>query len=82
MADVESEPKAPITTADHDEIGGQEKPRGYVDAETAAYAGQTPIEIDEQTRKRLFWKINRRVLACMLGVGAPLAPPCPMPLAD
>lgn len=70
MAAVEREPKAHITTADHEENGEQEKPRGYVDAETAAYAGATSIEIDKETQKRLFWKINRRVLACMLGVGA------------
>lgn len=36
------------------------------DHETARYAG-TPIDIDEKTNKRLFWKINRRVLFIMLG---------------
>ncbi|ORY60508.1 allantoate permease [Pseudomassariella vexata] len=37
------------------------------DKETAAYAGQETIYIDENTNKELFWTINKRVLVCMLG---------------
>ncbi|KAM0418613.1 hypothetical protein ACHAPT_012416 [Fusarium lateritium] len=36
------------------------------DVETANYAG-APVAIDEATNKELFWTINRRILACMLG---------------
>ncbi len=35
------------------------------DDETARYAA-APIEIDATTNKRLFWKINRRILSVML----------------
>lgn len=36
------------------------------DDETARYADGEPVHIDEATNKRLFWKINRRVLGVML----------------
>ncbi|KAH7231571.1 hypothetical protein FSOLCH5_005005 [Fusarium solani] len=36
------------------------------DIETANYAG-APVEIDDATNKELFWTVNRRILACMLG---------------
>ena len=35
--------------------------------QTAAYAGITATFIDEDTNKRLFWTVNKRILACMLG---------------
>ncbi|PQE06785.1 allantoate permease protein [Rutstroemia sp. NJR-2017a BBW] len=34
---------------------------------TAAYAGASGAFIDDQTSKRLFWTVNKRILACMLG---------------
>ncbi|KAK2604212.1 hypothetical protein N8I77_007160 [Diaporthe amygdali] len=34
---------------------------------TAQYAGHEAIYIDENTNRQLFWKINKRILACMLG---------------
>ncbi|KAF3914920.1 hypothetical protein ABW20_dc0108152 [Dactylellina cionopaga] len=37
----------------------------HADAETARYVA-APIEIDAATNKRLFWQINRRILAVML----------------
>ncbi|PNP79743.1 hypothetical protein FNYG_06836 [Fusarium nygamai] len=37
------------------------------DIETANYAQDAPIEIDDKTNKELFWTVNRRILACMLG---------------
>ncbi|KLO94698.1 allantoate permease [Fusarium fujikuroi] len=37
------------------------------DLETANYAQDAPIEIDDKTNKELFWTVNRRILACMLG---------------
>ncbi|EON98225.1 putative allantoate permease protein [Phaeoacremonium minimum UCRPA7] len=37
------------------------------DKETAEYAGREAIYVDEETNKRLFWTVNRRILACMLG---------------
>lgn len=36
------------------------------DDETARYAEGAPILIDEATNKRLFWKINKRILFVML----------------
>lgn len=35
--------------------------------QTAAYVGQEVTYVDEDTSKKLFWTINRRILACMLG---------------
>lgn len=35
--------------------------------QTAAYAGNAPVPIPEELNKRLFWKVNKRILACMLG---------------
>ncbi|KAF9784833.1 hypothetical protein IL306_007001 [Fusarium sp. DS 682] len=37
------------------------------DLETANYVQDAPVEIDEKTNKELFWSVNRRILACMLG---------------
>ncbi|EPE34277.1 MFS general substrate transporter [Glarea lozoyensis ATCC 20868] len=37
------------------------------DEETAAYVGQSAVPIDEKTNKELFWTINRRILACIVG---------------
>ncbi|CZR65743.1 related to allantoate permease [Phialocephala subalpina] len=37
------------------------------DQETAVYVGQEVTYVDEKTSKKLFWTINRRILACMLG---------------
>ncbi|KAH6646147.1 major facilitator superfamily domain-containing protein [Truncatella angustata] len=37
------------------------------DNETAGYATNEGIHIDDATSKRLFWTVNRRILACMLG---------------
>ncbi|KAH7346010.1 major facilitator superfamily domain-containing protein [Pyrenochaeta sp. MPI-SDFR-AT-0127] len=37
-----------------------------IDEQTARYTTGPPIEIDEATNKRLFWKINRRILAIQL----------------
>jgi hypothetical protein len=39
------------------------------DDETAAYATGVPVTIDKLTNRRLFWRINRRILVGMLGVG-------------
>ncbi|KAL2129553.1 hypothetical protein VTI74DRAFT_7618 [Chaetomium olivicolor] len=37
------------------------------DQEIAAYAGGEAIVIDDETNKRLFWTVNRRILLYMLG---------------
>jgi hypothetical protein len=37
-----------------------------VDEDTMRYTTGPPIEIDEATNKRLFWKLNRRILAIQL----------------
>ncbi|KAH8807803.1 major facilitator superfamily domain-containing protein [Xylogone sp. PMI_703] len=44
-------------------------PRDHLDKdeETAAYAGEVGAFIDEETNKKLFRTINKRILACMLG---------------
>lgn len=39
-----------------------------LDKETAAYVGSVSAPIDEVTNKKLFWKVNKRILASMLGV--------------
>jgi hypothetical protein len=39
---------------------------GKGDKETRAYITGPPVRIDEATNKRLFWKINRRILVIML----------------
>lgn len=46
-------------------LGDMEKRGLQGDQETARYAAQ-PIEIDAATNKRLFWMVNRRILAVML----------------
>ncbi|KAH8881385.1 allantoate permease [Thozetella sp. PMI_491] len=38
-----------------------------VDSETALYASGEPVYIDEATNRQLYWKVNKRILACMLG---------------
>jgi hypothetical protein len=59
----------------HDEIAIAPAPevsgvRNHLDEdqEIAQYAGQEAVHIDEETSKKLFWTINRRILAVMLGV--------------
>jgi hypothetical protein len=42
------------------------KHMGEGDEETNRYIGDTPIEIDAATNKRIFWKINRRILVIQL----------------
>ncbi|XXG96838.1 hypothetical protein Hte_003129 [Hypoxylon texense] len=37
------------------------------DHEIAAYANETAVHIDKETDKKLFWTVNKRILACMLG---------------
>lgn len=37
------------------------------DDETKQYASDTAIHIDDETNKKLFWTVNRRILAIMLG---------------
>ncbi|KAI1762231.1 putative MFS transporter [Hypoxylon sp. FL1150] len=37
------------------------------DDEIAAYANEAAIHIDAETDKKLFWTVNKRILACMLG---------------
>ena len=38
----------------------------HCDEETKRWTAESPIVIDAVTNKRLFWKINRRVLVVML----------------
>ncbi|KFY91695.1 hypothetical protein V500_04514 [Pseudogymnoascus sp. VKM F-4518 (FW-2643)] len=37
------------------------------DQETATYVGENITFVDEETSKELFWTVNKRILACMLG---------------
>jgi hypothetical protein len=39
-----------------------------LDKETAEYVGTVAAHIDPALNKKLFWTVNRRILACMLGV--------------
>jgi hypothetical protein len=39
-----------------------------LDKETAEYVGTVASHIDPALNKKLFWTVNRRILACMLGV--------------
>lgn len=70
MADITDSRKIDMST--HQEYGETTPEKGLqhhaADDETAAYTTGSPIEIDKATNRRLFWKINRRVLICMLGV--------------
>ncbi|KAM0130871.1 hypothetical protein ACHAPC_007577 [Botrytis cinerea] len=61
------EKKIESTEAVHDEIVPNIETQRKMDKETATYAGQDAIHVDEKTSKRLFWKVNGRVLVCMLG---------------
>jgi hypothetical protein len=36
-------------------------------SQIAAYTGASGAFIDDATSQKLFWTINRRILACMLG---------------
>jgi len=60
--------------AEHDEIVGNVSsnvPAAHLDLdeETAAYTGHdSGIQVDDKTNKELFWTVNKRILACMLGV--------------
>lgn len=42
------------------------EPKAY-NSKIAAYATETAVHIDEETDKKLFWTVNKRILACMLG---------------
>lgn len=70
MADITDSRKSDMST--HQEYAAATPEKGLQhhadDDETAAYTTGSPIEIDKATDRRLFWKINRRVLICMLGV--------------
>ena len=53
--------------SNHAELGCElEQPVGDGDKETHRYATGSGIEMDEATDKRLFWKINRRILIIQL----------------
>jgi len=63
------------SSAAHDEISAAVAPMAQVqqghldlDRETAQYVGRNARHVDEATSKRLFWTVNKRILACMLGV--------------
>jgi len=62
-------------TEDQDVISPHHPESDYVpashldlDKETAEYVGNVPFHIDEATNRKLFWTVNKRILACMLGV--------------
>ncbi|TVY24177.1 putative transporter [Lachnellula hyalina] len=44
-------------------------PQGHLDLdeETATYAGVSAAFVDKETSKKMFWTVNKRILACMLG---------------
>ncbi|KAF4342253.1 Unsaturated glucuronyl hydrolase [Fusarium beomiforme] len=52
-----------ITPAERTDDYGQKA----ADLETSNYAQDAPVYIDEKTNKELFWTVNKRILACMLG---------------
>lgn len=39
----------------------------YLNWKTATYVGGNTTFVDEETSKKLFWTVNKRILACMLG---------------
>ncbi|KAE8343232.1 hypothetical protein BDV24DRAFT_172986 [Aspergillus arachidicola] len=67
MADIQADRKG--VSSEHEHIDPPEKSQHLagVDAETAAYATGPPVEIDKATDRRLFWKVNKRILVCMVG---------------
>jgi hypothetical protein len=67
MPDIHPDRKALST--EHEQIDPPEKSQHmHIDEETAAYATGPSVEIDKETDRRLFWKVNKRVLVCMVGV--------------
>lgn len=46
-------------------------PSSTEDAELAQYATHNVVQIDDATNKQLFWTVNKRILAVMLGVRQP-----------
>jgi hypothetical protein len=60
--------------SEHDEITPtpDDVPAAHLDLdkETAEYVGTVAAHIDPALNKKLFWTVNRRILACMLGVSA------------
>ncbi|KAE8389385.1 major facilitator superfamily domain-containing protein [Aspergillus alliaceus] len=67
MADIQPDRKG--ISSEHGHIDPSEKPQlmSGVDEETAVYATGPPVEIDEATDRQLFWKVNKRILLCMVG---------------
>lgn len=59
--DMEASPQA-----HHQEVPGISEKSLDGDEETSRYVDGPGIEIDAATNKRLFWKINRRILAIQL----------------
>lgn len=69
MADITDSRKSDMSPHhEHAEATEKDLQHHAADDETAAYTTGSPVEIDKATDRRLFWKINRRVLICMLGV--------------
>lgn len=59
----------------HDEIstvapGQVQQHHLDIDQEISRYVGHETVQVDEETSKKLFWTVNKRILACMLGVSA------------
>jgi hypothetical protein len=71
MEAIETQNKFPVSEH-NDSVMNTEKREAMskygVDQETAEYANGPPVFIDPATNRRLFWKINGRILLAMTGV--------------
>ncbi|KAL5003694.1 major facilitator superfamily domain-containing protein [Aspergillus recurvatus] len=67
MADTVDAHKTGSTHEHADKVPEKGLGRQAADDETAAYTTGTPVTIDKDTNRRLFWQINRRILVGMLG---------------
>jgi hypothetical protein len=72
MSDKKIEQDNAIAHTQHDEIAPTPDyvPTTHLDLDkdTAEYVGTAAAHIDPALNRKLFWTVNRRILACMLGV--------------
>ncbi|KAI1123828.1 major facilitator superfamily domain-containing protein [Nemania abortiva] len=61
---VHHEPVTPVSVTQKEQKNDIDAEKGD---ELSSYATEPPIQIDDETNKKLFWAINKRVLVCMLG---------------
>jgi hypothetical protein len=70
MASLKTNVEESTNVSDHLETAGLPEKSvqhfGEIDEQTNQYASGSGVTIDKATNRRLFWKINRRILAIQL----------------